>query len=130
MRHSVYTITGNFTSFHLWWKKKFGKTSRSFKILWKWLSAKFYFAFLSLSTALIVKNNRKLPGVYFFFLKICPRASLKVFQYHIFTSIKILKKPLASKANFCNFLLFSCLNFKLKLCGKPYSYKNCEENHV
>ena len=37
-------------------KEKVGKTTKSLKILWKWLSAKFSFVFIFLSTAKYVKE--------------------------------------------------------------------------
>ena len=43
-------------------------------------------------TALIVKNNHILDGIYFIFLKKRPRQNLKDFQYQIWTSVKRLEK--------------------------------------
>ena len=51
------------------------------------LSAKFYFIFMSLLTALIVKNSHILDGIHYMFLKNCPRPNLKAFPYQIWTSV-------------------------------------------
>ena len=40
------------------------------------------------------------------------------------------EKKLKSKANFSNFLQIHCLNFRLKLCERPYTSKNCERNQA
>ena len=51
-------------------KGKFGKTSTSLKILWKWLCAKIFFPHLmSLLTTKFAKNSRILARIYFIFLK-------------------------------------------------------------
>ena len=50
-------------------KRKFVKTSKSLKLLWKWLSEKFSFAFISLLTASIDKNSHILARIYFIFLE-------------------------------------------------------------
>ena len=50
-------------------KRKFGKTSKTFKILCPWLSAKLSLVFIPLLTAQIVKNSHFLPGIYFIFVK-------------------------------------------------------------
>ena len=39
--------------------------------------------FMSLLTALIVKNSHALAGIYFIFPERCPRPNLKGFQYQI-----------------------------------------------
>ena len=44
---------------------------------------KIFFSFLSLLTALIVKNSHILAGIYFIFLKKRRRPNLKCFQYQI-----------------------------------------------
>ena len=44
--------------------------------------------FMSLLTALIVKNSHILTGIYFIFLKKLRRPNLKGFEYQIWTLVK------------------------------------------
>ena len=69
-------IVNNYTSFHLWWKKKFDQISKCLKILWRWFSAKFSFAWL---TSQIVKNSHTLAKIYLMFLKNTLDLFLKLF---------------------------------------------------
>ena len=50
-------------------KGKFGKISKSLKILWNWLSTKFSFAFMLLLTTDFVKNSLVYCRISFIFLK-------------------------------------------------------------
>ena len=50
-------------------KETFGKMSKRLKILWPWLSAKFSFAFMSISTGKVVKNSHILTWIFFIFLR-------------------------------------------------------------
>ena len=52
----------------------------------------FSLIFMSLLTALIVKNSHILAGIYFAFLKKRPRLNLKGFQYQLWTSMKTSEK--------------------------------------
>ena len=58
---------------------------------------------MSLLTAPVLENSHILAGIYFIFLKKRPRPNSKVCQYQIWTSVKRLKKKLASKTNFSTF---------------------------
>ena len=49
---------------------------------------KFLLHFVSLLTALILKNCHILAGVHCIFIKQCPRSNLKGFQYQIWTPVK------------------------------------------
>ena len=65
----VMFINNNRTSFHLWWKGnliKHQKVSKYYEndCLWNFISL-----FMSLLSALIVKNRYVLIGIYFIFLK-------------------------------------------------------------
>ena len=64
----------------------------------------FFFAFMSLLTALTVKNGHILAGIYFILLEELFRPNSKVFQYYISTSMKKTEKLLLSKTNFSAFL--------------------------
>ena len=79
-------------------KGKFVQPSKGLKILWTWYSAKFciYWQLYLLETVI-------LAGIYFIFLKKCPRQYLKGFQYQIWTSVKRSGKCLSSKTNFSTF---------------------------
>ena len=59
-----------------------------------------------------------------------PRPNLKVFQYQIWISRKRLAKYLSSKTNLKVFLEISWPNSSLKICQRPYSYKNCQTNQI
>ena len=72
-------ITTYHSSFHLWPKESLLK-QRSLKILWPWLSAKYYFAFYHFITAEIVQNSHILAGIYFVFLKILLDQAWKSFN--------------------------------------------------
>ena len=85
---------------------------------------------MSLLTAPIVKNSHIYAEIYFIFLKKGPKTNLQVFQYEILTSVERSEKQLGSKATFSTFLQLGCLNFKLKLCERPWSYKSCEQDQV
>ena len=61
-------------------KGKSAQPSKSLKILWTWLSAKFFPAFYVLSTASVVKNSHILAGIYFIFLKNVLDQAWKVFN--------------------------------------------------
>ena len=69
-------------------KGKLAQPSKSHRILWKWLSAKYFLLFISFLTALIVKSSYILSGIYFTCLKKRLRQNLKGFQYQIWTSVK------------------------------------------
>ena len=64
MRELVYTmfircaitLSNNCTSFHLWWKKKFDKTSKCLKILWKWL--KVFLAYAIIFPGLVARHTK------------------------------------------------------------------------
>ena len=91
---------------------------------------KILFCFLFLLTALIVGSSHIFAGIYNIFLKKRPAPNLKSFRYQIQTSVKRSGKQLSSKKNFTAFLHISCSNFRLKLCQKPQSYKNCQTNQI
>ena len=59
-----------------------------------------------------------------------PKTKLKVFQCQILTLVKRSDEQLASKASFSTFLQLSCLNFKLRLRERSYSYKICKQNQI
>ena len=71
-----------------------------------------------LLTAPVIINSHILSGIYFIFLRKCPGRKVKVFQYHIWTSVKRSekKKKLSSKTSFSTPLQLSCSNSGLKLC--------------
>ena len=106
------------TSFHLWWKENLVK-DQTFSKHYAMIFFNFFFLiFMSLLLFLIVKNNHKLAGTYFIFLKIHTRRNFKNFQYQIWASVKRSEKQLSSNTNFSTFLYFlvSSSNFRLKLC--------------
>ena len=77
-------------------ERKFGKTSKCLKILWKWLSAESYFAFYVLLTAPV----RFFSSNLLYISRKRPKTNVKVFQYRILTSVKRSEKQLTSKASF------------------------------
>ena len=107
-------------------KRKFAHLSKCLKILWTCLSANFLSLFMSLLTALIFKKFNVLAEFYFIFPKEHPRLNLKSFQCQIWTSVKRSWEYLSSKTNLSTFLHFSCSEFRLKLCQRPSSYKDCQ----
>ena len=111
-------------------KRKFAYLSKCLKIIWAWLSAKFLSIFMSLLTALILKYSHIFPGIYFIFLKKYYILNLKCFQYQISASVKRSEKYLSSKTIFSSFLHVSCSNYRLKLCQRLSSYKNCQTNQT
>ena len=86
--------------------------------------------FMYLLTALIVKNNDILPGIYFIFLIKRPRPNLKVFQCHVFTSFKTSEKQSSSKTSFNNILRLTSFNFRFEPCQTPQNYQICLRNQV
>ena len=90
----------------------------------------FLLLFMSLLTALIVKNSHILAGIYVIFLKRRPRPNLKGFQYQLWTLEKRSKKWLSNKTTVSAFLQISCSNLRLKLCQRPQNYKNCQSNQI
>ena len=90
----------------------------------------FFIFFLSLLTALILQSSPILARIYITFLKNYCILKLKGFQFQIWSSVKRLVKYLLSKTNFSTFLHISCSSFRLKLCQRSKSYKNCQTNQI
>ena len=85
VRQLAYTTIISRITFSLMVKGKFGKISKSLKILWAWLPAKFYFAFNISSltlTAPFVKNSHVLVGISqtwkYFITKFGPQVFIKI----------------------------------------------------
>ena len=118
-------ITSNYSSFHLWWKKNLLNYQKVSKYYEHDCLQNFILLFMSLLTALIVKNSHILAWSWLFQKK-CHRSNLKGFQYQIWKSVKRSGKWLSRKTNFSAFLWISCSNFRLKLCQRPQIYENCK----
>ena len=85
-------------------KGKFGKTSRSLKILWPRLSEKFSFAFyVFIKCSNFWKQSISLWNLLYLSKK-GPISNFKGFQYQTWTSVKRLEKLLSSKTSFLTFL--------------------------
>ena len=108
-------------------KGKFGKTPKNLKILRKWLSEKFCFAFYVFINS---SNCWKQSYLDWNLLCLSKKANLKVFKHQISTSMERSEKQLASKANFTTFLQLSSLSFGLRLCERPWSCGDCERGRV
>ena len=106
----------NHPPFYLWWNENLLNHQKVSKYC-KHDCLQNLFFFLSLLTALIVKNSHILGGVYFIFLKISPRPNLKGFQYQR-SYWKDRERSYQLKINFSTFFQISCSNFWLKLCQK------------
>ena len=103
-------------------KRKFGKVSKSLKILCPCLSAKFSFAvygFINSSSCSeqsyfgwnLLFLSKKCPGPKSFDTEIGPREKM---------GIVVINKTI-----FSTFSQLSCSNFKFKLFEKPFSHQNC-----
>ena len=66
--HMYQFNTNNHALFHFWWNENLLTHWKFIKILWTCLSQKFSFPFMSLLTALIVKNSHIFGGIYTFYL--------------------------------------------------------------
>ena len=75
---------------------------------------KISFCFLSLLTALIIKNSRILAEIYFILLRKRPRPNLKGFQYQTWTSVNRAEKQLSSKTNLSAFIANYLLKCQVK----------------
>ena len=76
-------VTSIRASFHFWLKESFLNIKKSQNIT-NIIACKIFFCFfISSLTALIVKSSHTLDGIYFMFLKKCPRKKMKGFQYQI-----------------------------------------------
>ena len=109
---------------------KFGKTSWSLKILWKWLTAKFDVALSVFVNSSRFERQSYLRWNFLYLSKERLKENLEVFQYQVLTSVTGSERQLDGKAYFSTTLQFSVLNFRLKLCERSYSYRNFKRYQV
>ena len=81
-------IPNNHAPCHLWGKESLLNHQKVLKYYENDCLQKFILLFMSLLTALIVKNSLILAVIYFIFIKKHPRPNFKCFQYQIWTSVK------------------------------------------
>ena len=89
-RQLVYIIfnTNNHILFYLWWKENLLNHQKVWKYYKHDCLQNFLLLFISLLTALTIKNSHIVAGIYFIFLNKLPRPNLKDFQYQMWTSVK------------------------------------------
>ena len=85
-------ITNNHDSFHLWRKENLVIYQKVSQYYDQDCLKKFFFHFMSLLRAPILKNNQFLAEIFFIFLKTRPGSNFKGFQYQIWTSVKRSEK--------------------------------------
>ena len=96
------------TSFHLWWKENLVKDQTFSKHYAMIFFNFFVLIFMSLLLFLIVKNNHKLAGTYFIFLKYTLDETSKAFNIKFGPQWKDLKSSyqvIQILAHFCTFWL-------------------------
>ena len=116
--------------FHLWWKKTlfiYQNVSECYEYS---CLQNFFSFFMSLFRALIAKNSYILSWIYFIFLKNVVDQTWKAFNTKFGPQCKDRESSYQVRQTLALFLHISCSNFKLKLCQRPESYKNCETNQT
>ena len=73
-------ITNNHASIHLWWKENLLNHQKVSKYYEHDCMQKILLLFMALWTALVVKNNHILAGIYFIFLKNVLEQTWKAFN--------------------------------------------------